>query len=217
MKTSREFLWASLLTFAVGVVCLMLLTGCGMFGVGKISLPGMSVRGVKDAGTPAILATSTAGEAIALPEGSKVVKTEYSAVPATPDNPAQPAKTVTEIIPAGPSEYKKTESKAEASTGTIDTSVANHQIDVEERRWLLWAAIGCGIGGIVLKSMLPAWPGISNGLLIAAPCAFAAWKFSEVPAWIWAVVIGIVAAMAMGYKRADMDKNKDGIPDILQK
>lgn len=197
-------------------VCL-LGAGCSLFqGSARVSLPGVSVQAPKDNGTPATIAKSDAGTVIPLPAGSEVTMTKESALPATKETPAQPAKETTTIRPAGPSEYHQTESKVQASSGTIDASVKNHEIDVAERRWLLWAAIGCGIGGIVLKSLLPAWPGLSNGLLIAAPCAFAAWKFAEVPAWIWLVVIGIVGALALGYKRAEWDKDGDGIPDILE-
>jgi hypothetical protein len=183
----------------------------------RIKAGPVSVTGVKDAGKPATLATSEAGTVIPLPEGSRVTVTKYEPVAATPMAPAQPAKEVTEIAPSGPTEYHKTESTVKADTGTVDTSVRKHQIDVEDRRWLLWAAIVCGIAGVVLKSMLPGWGGLSNGLLIGAALAFGAWKLSDIPAWIWAAVIIVMVAMAAGYKRAEWDKDGDGVPDFLQK
>lgn len=192
------------------------LAGCGLIPA-RIKAEGVTVQGVKDAGKPATLAKSEAGVAVALPEGSKVVVTKYEALPATDKAPAQPAKEVTEIQPSGPTEYHKTESKTDASTGTVDTSVATHKIDVAERRWLLWAAIACGIGGLVVRSLVPAWPSLSNGLLMGAALAFAAWKLAEIPQWIWLLAIGICAALALGYKRAELDRNHDGIPDFLQK
>ena len=207
----------------VAAILLLSLTGCALLNRGAIKAGGVSVTGVKDAGKPATLATTNAGTSIPLPKGSTITVTKVAPIaakPATKDEPAvkgEPAKEITEIHPAGPTEYHHTEATVKADTGTVDTSVRTHEIDVAERRWLLWAAIGCGIAGIVLKSMLPAWPGLSNGLLIAAPCAFAAWKFADVPAWIWMVVLGLVGAMALGYKRSDWDKDHDGIPDFLQK
>jgi hypothetical protein len=192
------------------------LAGCGLLPA-RIKSGETTVTGVKDAGKPATIAKSEAGVAVALPEGSKVTVTKYEAIPATPSSPAQPAREVTEISPAGPTNYLKTESKTDASTGTIDTSVATHRIDVAERRWLLWAAIGLGVAGVVVRSMVPAWPSLSNGLLLGGALAFASWKLAEIPTWIWGVALGVVALMALGYKRAEWDADHDGTPDFLQK
>ncbi len=210
-------------TVFLAITCLAL-SGCALFSPkGLIKLGGDRVQAVENAGTPAQLSKASAGTQIALAAGSKVVVTEKKAVPAqaatatTPAVAAQAAVTETVIIPSAGTQWVKNEESASAGTGTVDTSVQIHQIDVENRRWLLWAAIGCGIAGIVLKSMLPAWPGLSNGLLIASPAAFAAWKFAEVPGWLWFAVIAVVGLLAAGYKRAEWDKNGDGIPDFLQK
>lgn len=200
--------------YALPFLCL-LLGGCA--GVGAIRLPGIAVKAPPMAGKPATIAKSDSGVTVPLPEGSRLVKTEFGPVAATEKTPARPAKTVTEIIPGAPTEYHETKATVDASSGTVDTSVAKHQIDAAERRWLLLAAIGCGILGLVAKSMLPAWPSLSNGLLIASPCAFAAWKFAEVPPWLWACVVVGVLLLIAGYKRAEWDANKDGIPDILQR
>jgi len=194
----------------------LLAAGCSWMPP-KIKLGNDTVTGIREAGKPASLAKSEAGATVALPAGSSVVITKEEGVPATKESPAIPAKETTTITPAGPTEYHKTESKVSAQTGVVDTSVATHRIDVAERRWLLWAAIACGIGGVVIRSMLPAWAGLSNGLLMGGALAFAAWKFAEVPAWIWAAVLVVMGALALGYKRAEWDKNSDGIPDILQK
>jgi hypothetical protein len=181
------------------------------------------VRGVQDAGKGATLNTSNAKEIIPLPTGTKITTTETPAVPAkpatatAPAEPAQPAKTVTIVEPGGPTEWIKTETTVNADTGAVDTSVAKHRIDVEERRWLLWAALGCGVAGVFLKSMLPAWPGLSNGLLLAAGIAFVSWKVAALPEWLWIGVALIFGAKALGYKKAEWDKNGDGIPDVLQK
>jgi len=206
-----------LATLAVGPGCQLLRKS------GSISSKDVTVQGVPLAGTPASLNTADAQTVVTLPTGSEV-KVEriaaQSALPATEDTPAvaaKPAVETTTIKLAGLGEFKKVETTVAADTGTVDTSVAKHALDVADRKWLLWAALACGIGGIVLKSLLPAWPGLSNGLLIAAPIAFSAWKLSDVPSWLWAVVLLVMGCLALGYKRAQWDKNGDGIPDIIQK
>lgn len=212
---------ATYFALALLVAMLVLCTGCQ--SKGTIRAGGNEVVGVPNAGTPATLATSNAGTAVPLPAGSTVTVTKVAAQPAQPatkDTPAvaaQPAKEVTVIAPAGPTEYRKTEATVTADTGTVDTSVAKHQIDVADRRWLLFVAIGCGLCGVVARSMLPAWPSLSNGLLLAAVLAGLAWKLADVPSWIWMVALAVVGLLVLGYKRAEWDKNKDGIPDALQK
>lgn len=216
---------ASLQSFLVSLLLLTpALTGCQLLKTaGFIRSGKTTVQAVRDAGTPAVLNTSTAGESVILPVGTKISTTETERLPARPATaeeaakPELPATKVTVVELSKDTEWKRTEATVQANTGAVDTSVALHRIDVASRIWLLWVAIGCGIAGIVLKSMLPAWPGLSNGLLIAAPAAFAAWKFADVPSWAWALVLGVVALLALGYKRAEWDKNGDGVPDILQK
>ncbi len=202
--------------FALISVALML-SGCSLMGLPKIKLPGITVQAPKDNGSPATIAKSDSGVSVPLPAGSEVVITKETAIPATADKPAIPAKETTVIRPAGATEYHQTEAKTEASTGTIDTTVRNHQIDVAERRWLLFVAIGCGIGGILMRSLLPSWPAWSNGLLLSAVVAGIAWKVAEIPWWAWLAVIAGVGLMVMGYKRAEWDKDGDGTPDFLQK
>jgi hypothetical protein len=207
-----------LTAYSLSLAAILLLTGCGLIrGRPTIKAPGVSVTGPQDAGKPATLATAEAGTTMPIPAGSAVKVTQTEAQPATAEKPAVPATTVTEITPSAPTVITHTESKVQADTGTIDTSVAKHRIDAAERRWLLWAAIACGIAGLIVRSLLPSWPSLSNGLLVAAPCAFAAWKFAEVPAWLWGLVVAAVILLALGYKRAEWDKNGDGIPDALQR
>lgn len=209
--------------YAIAAACIFL-SGCGLLNRQPVIKSGeITVRGPADAGKPATLTTSNTGTTVPLPEGSVIVVTETAAQPAQPATstepavPAKPAVTVTEIIPGGPTEVRKIESTVKADTGTVDTSVRQHQIDVAERRWLLWTAIGCGIVGIVVRSMLPAWPALSNGLLAAAALAGLSWKLADVPSWIWLAALLVVGLLVLGYKRAEWDANKDGIPDILQK
>lgn len=194
---------------------LVAFSGCSMFAKRpSISGGGFSVVGPADAGKPATLDSGASVATLPLPAGSTLVMTKSEAtkaIPATDQTPAvaaQPAKEVVEVKLAGPTEWRKTESTVKADTGTVDTSVATHRIDVEERRWLLFAAIGCGIAGLICKASFPAWPSISNGLLMAAVAAGAAWKLSDIPAWLWAVVIGVSVLLVMGYKRREKDERE---------
>jgi hypothetical protein len=194
---------------------LVILTGC--VRLPKIDFGGKQVIAPRDAGSPATLAQNEGKSTLVIPAETKVVSTETYPVPATATTPYVPRQITTEWSFSKPTSFEMWSKDAQASTGTIDTTVAKHRIDVADRSKLLWIAIGCGVAGIIVRSLLPAWPALSNGLLIAAPCAFAAWKFSDVPSWLWAIILGIVGFMALGYKKAEWDKNNDGIPDVLQK
>jgi hypothetical protein len=47
--------------------------------------------------------------------------------------------------------------------------------------------------------------------------AFAAWKFAEVPGWIWG--LGLLTAFLSWafYTRGQWDKDGNGVPDFMQK
>ncbi len=171
----------------------------------------------KDAGTPATVEKRDTSAKLETPAGTQVRVERTDPVPATAETKFSPGRTLTEWTFPDTAVFTFDVQQARASSGTVDTSVAKHRIDVEERRWLLWTAIGCALAGLVVRSLLPAWPSLSNGLLIAAPLAFAAWKVADIPAWLWLVALGVVAALALGYKRAEWDRDGDGIPDALQR
>jgi hypothetical protein len=170
---------------------------------------GQSAAGPHDNGTPAKVESGSTVTTALLPAGSVVTFT-----------PAEAIAPVTATLSA-PMELRTETRHESATTGTVDTTVAVKRIETEtaaaERRWLLWAAIACGVAGLVVRSLLPAWPGLSNGLLVGAVAAGAAWKLAEVPAWIWLLCIAAAALLALGYKRAEWDRNGDGIPDLLQR
>lgn len=212
-----------IVTALVLVAVLWLLSGCAVLGKrGVIKSGDTTVQGVANAGTPTTLNTSNAGTTVPLPAGSTITVTKEEAIPAKPATanepakPAVPAKETTVITPSAATEYRHTEATIRADTGTVDTSVAKHAQDVAERRWLLWVAIGCMVGGLVIRSMMPAWPSLSNGLLMAAVAAGVSWKLADVPSWIWLCVLAGVGLMVAGYKRAEWDRDGDGVPDILQ-
>lgn len=200
---------------ALVITCAVLLTSCGH--IPFIKKGDVTVRGPKDNGTPVTLDSREAKSTLAIPAGTKVATTVTEPVPATPSSPFSPGRTLTEWTFTAPATFDTSGLSSTATTGTIDTSVRKHALDIAERRWLLWTAIACGIAGLVVKSLLPTWPSLSNGLLIAAPLAFAAWKLSEVPPWLWLTALAVVVLLALGYKRAEWDRNDDGIPDFLQR
>lgn len=216
-RDNRVLAWRIMLLAAIAFVALVAMTGCARFGFGpRIATPSTTVQAPKDAGKPATVNESKASEAATIPPGSKVTITETAAIPATEKDPARPAVKTTEVIPSAPMQWQKTEAAVQASTGTVDTSIAQKRIEVAERRWLLFVAIGCAAAAVVLHSIMPAWPALWKGAGIGAALALAAWKFAELPAWLWLAAFAVFGALAMGYKRAEWDRDGDGIPDILE-
>lgn len=191
---------------------------CGCAGLPKIRLgKDLSISSPADAGKGATLTKGDTKTTFDVPADTRVVTTQVSPTPATANTPYLPARSITEWTFNQPTKFEQQAAIILADTGTVDTSVRKHAIDVAERRWLLWCAVLCGLAGLVIRAMLPAWPALSNGLLLGAVLAFASWKLAEVPAWLWMVALGVVALLVAGYKRAEWDKNNDGIPDVLQK
>lgn len=177
----------------LSLFALLALSGCGH--VARLA-SGTHATAPRDNGAPAVVENASGVSTLPIPAGSVV-----ESLPPTPEAPASVRVTL-----AAPSELRTTTTAERAQTGTIDTSVAKAKIAATERRWLLWAAIGAGLAGLVLRSILPAWPGLSNGLLMGAALAFAAWRAAEIPAWLWLVAVGVCAALALGYKRAEKDQ-----------
>ncbi len=208
-------------------ICLFILfaSGCSLIpGRGRITIPGgglmsgpTKVQSVKDAGTPATVDTGIQEKSLKIPAGSTIVETRTDAVPATEKTPFQPATTVREIKLISDTTWFDRAQDIKASTGTIDTSVAKHRIDIESRRILLWVGLGCVILAIASKAFIPLWPSVTHGLLITGGILIASWKFAEVPWWAALIVVGLVGALVLGYKRGEWDKDNDGIPDILEK
>jgi hypothetical protein len=205
-KAGKALLWAGLVV-TVCLVVLASLTGCqhpsARLGEAKVYAP-------KDAGTPGKIDTREAGGVMPIPAGSEVLFDQAAPLGEVP-------KVIVRL--SAPTEYRWTASQDTASTGTIDTATAQHRIDketaAEERKPLLWAAIGAVAAGVVC--MVMRWPSVAVLAFIAAGAFFTAWKLAEVP-W-WAGVLAVVAGafLVLGYKRAEWDANRDGIPDVLQR
>lgn len=181
----------------------------------KSKKTGVEVVGNKDAGTPATSDTSTTKEIVAIPAGSTITKTVIAATP------QEPAKEVTEVKVTVPTEIVTNRVTEKLSTGTIDTTVAQRRIEIEaeseNKRPILYTAIGLLVLAIALFALLPQWKGLYTAAGIGSALTFAAWKLSDIPAWAGAVLLLVVGLVALGYKKGEIDKNGDGIPDILQR
>lgn len=202
---------------------LVLLPGCGLLQrTGKVTIAGGGLMGGKssvvappDAGKPGELSSEGQEASVKLPAGSVITTTKTEGQPATSTTPARPAMEVREIKLSSDSTWYERAQKIAANTGTVDTSVAKTRIAAEERRPLLYVAIGCAIGAVVL--MVAKWPSVAAAAAVASALFFAAWKFSEMPPWVGLTVLVGGGAIMLGYKRAEWDANGDGIPDVLQK
>jgi hypothetical protein len=212
--------------FSVSVLSGFVLSGC--MRLPALKLPGSSLLGGKqgeditvtaprDTGKPGTVETQTDETRMKVPAGSTVTETAVTAQPATDTTPARPAYTVREIKLVSDTEWVDRAQRIAASTGTVDTSVAKHRIDMAEARWLLIGGLLAVVGGFVVRSLLPAWPGLSNGLILGGGVSLAAWKLSAIPPWLGLVVVGVFAVLALGYKKKEWDANSDGIPDVLQR
>ncbi len=217
MTGTRRLLWFVGL-LVVAVILTFAFSGCNLMK-GRIKAPGVTVQSPRD-GNNASLAQQHSGETLTLPEGTRVTtvkETASPAIPATSTTPAIPAKpaieTTTFVLPKE-AVWQKEETKVEANTGTIDNTVAVKRLEIAERQWLLWVAIGCGVGGLIVRASFPAWPSISNGLLMAGVVAFAAWKLSEIPAWTWLAVLGVAVLLVMGYKRREKDEREAAAANV---
>jgi hypothetical protein len=108
-----------------------------------------------------------------------------------------------------------------ASTGTVDTTVAVKKAELtqasKDRAPLLWVAIACGVLGVVARIVVKEWPAIGNGFLAAAALAGIAWKVAEVPWWGFLGIFLVVGAIMAGYKRAEWDRDGNGLPDFLER
>lgn len=187
------------------IALLALMSGCSILP--RIKLPnGATVTAPRDAGKPATLTSGEVRTGFRVPAHSKLTVTAIEALPASDKEPAQAAREISVWEFAEPTQFERVATSLSADTGTVDTSVAKHRIDAAQRVWLLWAAIGCGVGGILAMQLVSAWPSLGRGLLAASAAAFAAWKMSEVPAWLWGAVIVVVILVILGYKRAEADK-----------
>lgn len=193
-------------TRGMAVWLLLLLSGCSLIP-NRLKIGDNMVTPQKDV-SAATLSTLNAGEVLPLAAGSHLVITRYHAtagVPATKDSPAipaQPERTVTEVIPAKDTQWQRTEAMVSANSGVLDTSVALKKVDAEESRPLLYAAIGAALlGGFFIYRAYPT-PAIC--CFGASVVFFLAWKVSSLPPWFYAIGLAAIAgggALFIGHER----------------
>ncbi len=184
--------------------------GCHFFQKGVIRSGTTTVIGQPDAGKPASLAESHSDGALALPAGSRLVVTKWEPVPwvpavdGRPEVKAEPAKEVTEVILAKDSMWHRSETRVQADTGTVDTSIAKARIAATENRYLLFASLGAAIAaGLFLYIKYPT-PALICGA--ASIVFFLAWKLSDLPSWFYVVGVAALAgafALWRGHERGE--------------
>ena len=173
------------------VVLVLALSGCALFKPkGTINVGKAQVTAVADAGKPATLATTDGKESVVIPANTAVKITEFAATPTAP------AYKTTELHFNSPTEWQKFNTTTAASTGTVDTSVAQHKIDVQASRPLLYAAILGGLGAILFVYLHYPTPAMLSGA--SGGIFFLAWKVSDLPPWFWALgLVGLAAGAAL--------------------
>ncbi len=180
-----------------GFICLWFFVccGCSLLNRGQIKAGGVSVLGVKDAGAPATLNTATQKGSIRIPANSRIVRREVAAqpaVPATKESPAIPAKPAvveTEVVPSADTEWNESHDAIAANSGTVDTSIRAKQIDAEEKRPLLYAAILAAVAaGFFVYRAYPT-PAVCSGG--ASVVFFLAWRM-DLPPWIAGLALAAI-------------------------
>lgn len=157
-----------------------------------------------DAGKPGVLGTEQSSTGVTVPENTPVKVTKIAAVPATETTLFQPERLELQFTPSKPTRIETESSSVQASTGTVDTSVALRKVAAEEARVLLYAALGAAVGAAVFLWLKYPTPALISGA--AAVVFFLAWKVSDLPSWFW--VIGAVAlagagALWLGHERGE--------------
>ena len=135
------------------------------------------------------------------------------AVPATasdPGRPEDPAVVTYEFTPTAPTEIRTEETRTQASSGTVDTSVAKMEIKQKSKDKLLWFAAIAVVGALFFV-----WRGYPTGIYlcgIAAAIFFALWQISNLPDWMQFVGFGAVAGAVgiyFGYERKEKEHKEN--------
>lgn len=198
------------------LVILSLLAGCSLLPkLPKITTGKTRVVGPANAGSPTQVREGESNTSFDVPAGTEVTSTSTEATPATASTPFLPARHITRWTFATPTKFNMTTSMLDASTGTVDTSVAKHQIDTESRKPLLYCAIGAAVAG--LGFMYVRFSSIAVMCFLAAGTFFMAWRMSEISPWLGGLLLTAAVAGFAFYKRAEWDKDGDGKPDFLQR
>lgn len=183
---------------------LLLSSGCGLIPA-RIKSAGVTVTAVKDAGKPATLDTGETKTTFAIPAETRMVTTKTEATATAP------AKTVVEWDFTKPTQFEEVASTIKADTGTVDTTLAVHKVDVASRQPLLYAAIGA----LVLCAAMVYLEHPTAALLCGAGAGilFAAWRMPDLPEWFWMVAVGaVIAGLALVFGHAKGVANSTATP-----
>lgn len=187
------------------LLLLFLLTGCAFFNrQPNIRSGGTTVTAPADAGKPGVLGTSQSNAGVTVPANTGVKMIKTAAVPASETALFQPEKWEVIFTPTKDTRIETTSSYVQASTGTVDTSVALRKVAAAEARVLLYAALGAAVGAAVFLWLKYPTPALICGA--ASVVFFLAWKVSDLPSWFW--VVGAVAlagagALWLGHERGE--------------
>jgi hypothetical protein len=203
-----------LIRFLAILAVLALTPSCALFKkAGSIITPQGTVIGVKDAGKPATLASEGSVATLTLPAGTNVTTVKESALAgilasdSSPAIPPKPEREVTTFVLPSEAKWVKTETKLSANTGTVDTSIAEHKIDVQAAQPLLYAALlSLVAAGFFVYRAYPTPALICGG---ASAVFLLAWKAAGAPSWLWAVGAVALAGAAflfIGHERGEKSK-----------
>lgn len=196
----RVFLFAAVFVFA--------LQGCALMQKRAVIESGKtSVAAPKDPGTPAKLEKKEVTTTVAMPAASSVVITKTAAQPATEKAPAIPEQTVTAFSFPEAAEIRQVAEAVEASTGTVDKSVALRRADNEARQPFLYASILAMVAaGIFVFVRFPTAATLSGA---ASVVFFIFYQVSGLPWWMWGLgvaALGIGAGIYYGYEKRDHER-----------
>lgn len=177
------------------VLCLLFTGGCK--SLPHITLGKASVTGVADAGKPATLTQGKTKTSFVVPAGTQMQQVKVEATPTTPAK-----ETITWNFTA-PTKFETDASTLKADTGTVDTSVAQHKVDVASRQPLLYFAGVCLLA--CLTMMYFDHPTAAMMCGAASGIVFAAWRMPDLPEWFWMVGVACVVGglcLAFGHAKA---------------
>lgn len=166
----------------------------------QVKLPGIAASAPKDNGTAATANDNTTTSTIVVPAGS-TVKAPTGATGGMAGVVQAPP---IEAVLSHDSELRVISHALAASTGTIDTKVAEHRLDNEARQPLLYVSVLAAIAaGVMMYLKYPTPALMCAG---AAIVFFLAWQMANLPSWMSFVGVGgLVGAvfLYLGHERGE--------------
>lgn len=183
------------------VLLLLLLTSCSSLphltlGKDKVVVPANTNNTTLEKGET----KST----LSIPADTKVTTTHTGEIPATPTTPYRPSVDVTEWTFLRPTSFDVAASSLKADSGKIDTSLAQHQVDVTAKQPYLYASIACIVAAIV--AMFLKYPTGVMLCLVASGIFFAMWKLSDIPSWLLVVAVSAIVGavfLVIGHEKGE--------------